>query len=113
MMPHLRNIKELEQPRGQPTEQTKTQQTTKKGRTDGADERRSALTPTVKAAPFAAPRTGPVTTCDRHSLAQSDCGRRRRVSSNYPAAFAPCLWTACRDGRPTQAHIFQFGVKSR
>jgi hypothetical protein len=30
---HLRNIKELSSPRGQPTEQTKTQQTTKKGRT--------------------------------------------------------------------------------
>jgi hypothetical protein len=70
MMPHLRNIKELEQPRGQLTKQTKTQQTTKKGKTDGADERRSALTPTMKAAPFVSPRTGPVTTCDRHSLAQ-------------------------------------------
>ena len=61
MMPHLRNIKELEQPRGQLTKQTKTQQTTKKGRTDGADERRSALTPTMKAAPFPALGTGPVT----------------------------------------------------
>ena len=79
MMPHLRNIKEFEQPRGQLTEQTKTQQTTKKGRTDGADERRSALTPTMKAAPFPALGTGPVTTCDRHSVAQSDCGRRRHA----------------------------------
>ena len=79
MMPHLRNIKELEQPRGQLTKQTKTQQTTKKGRTDGADERRSALTPTMKAAPFTALGNGPVITCDHHSLAQSDCGRRRHA----------------------------------
>ena len=78
MMPHLRNIKELEQPRGQLTEQTKTQQTTKKGRTDGADERRSALTPTMMAAPFVAPRTGPATTCERHSVAQSDCAASRQ-----------------------------------
>ena len=71
MMPHLRNIKELEQPRGQLTKQTKTQQTTKKGRTDGADERRSALTPTMKAAPFPALGTGPVTTCGGKTVAQS------------------------------------------
>ena len=79
MMPHLRNIKELEQPRGQLTEQTKTQQTTKKGRTDGADERRSALTPTMKAAPFPALGTGPVTICGGKTVAQSDCGRRRHA----------------------------------
>ena len=79
MIPHLRTSKELEPPRGQLTKQTKTQQTTKKGRTDGADERRSTLTPTVKAAPFAALGTGPVTICDRHSVAQSDCGRRRHA----------------------------------
>ena len=93
-MPHLRNIKELEQPRGQPTEQTKTQQTTKKGRTDGADERRSALTPTMKAAPFPAPRTGPVTTCGGKTVAQSDCGRRRHAGSETWGAFDTPLSTA-------------------
>ena len=43
MMPHLRNIKELEQPRGQPTEQTKPTQTTRKGWGGGADERQLGL----------------------------------------------------------------------
>ena len=111
-MPHLRNIKEFEQPRGQLTEQTKTQQTTKKGRTDGADERRSALTPTMKAAPFAALGTGPVTICAGKTVAQSDCGWRRRVSSNYPAPCGTSLWASLRDEGLEQAHIFQFRVQS-
>jgi hypothetical protein len=81
MMPHLRNIKELEQPRGQPTEQTKPTQTTRKGWGGGADERRSAATPTVKAAPLVAPRIGPVTTCGGKTVTQSDCGRRRHAGS--------------------------------
>jgi hypothetical protein len=54
MMLHLRNIKELAQPRRQLTERTKPTQTTRKGWGGGADERRSAATPKVKAAPFAA-----------------------------------------------------------
>ena len=52
MVLHLRNIKELSSPRGQPTEQTKTQQTTKKGRTDGADEGAAVLL--LRALPTAA-----------------------------------------------------------
>ena len=112
MVLHLRNIKELEQPRGQLTEQTKTQQTTKKGKTDGADERRSALTPTMKAAPFAALGTGPVTICAGKTVAQSDCGWRRRVSSNYPAPCGTSLWASLRDEGLEQAHIFQFRVQS-
>ena len=79
MMLHLRNIKALEEPRGQPTEPTKPTQTTRKGWGGGADERRSALTPTVKAAPFAALGTGPVTICAGKTVAQSDCGRRRHA----------------------------------
>jgi hypothetical protein len=54
MVLHLRNVKELEQPCGQPTEPTKPTQTTRKGWGGGADERRSAATPKVKAAPFPA-----------------------------------------------------------
>ena len=111
-MPHLRNIKELEQPRGQPTEQTKPTQTTRKGWGGGADERRSAATPTVKAAPLVAPRIGPVTTCGGKTVAQSDCGRRHRVSSNYPAPCGTSLWASLRDEGLEQAHIFQFRVQS-
>ena len=54
MMLHLRNIKELAQLCGQLTERTKPTQTTRKGWGGGADERRSAATPTMKAAPFPA-----------------------------------------------------------
>jgi hypothetical protein len=112
MMPHLRNIKELEQPRGQPTEQTKPTQTTRKGWGGGADERRSAATPKVKAAPLVAPRIGPVTTCGGKTVAQSDCGRRRRVGSNHPAACGTSLWLDPRYWRPSCTHVFQFAVKN-
>ena len=111
-MLHLRNIKELAQLCGQLTERTKPTQTTRKGWGGGADERRSAATPTMKAAPFPALGTGPVTTCDRHSVAQSDCGRRRRVGSNHPAPCGTSLWAPPRDEGLEQAHIFQFRVQS-
>ena len=75
---HTLNVKGLEQPHRQPQRQTTPTQTTRKGWGGGADGRRSAATPTVKAAPFAAPRTGPVTTCERHSVAQSDCAASRQ-----------------------------------
>ena len=75
---HTLNVKGLEQPHRQPTEQNKPRQTTRKGRTGGTDGRRSALTPTMMAAPFAALRTGPATTCERHSVAQSDCAASRQ-----------------------------------
>eukprot|EP01047_Picozoa_sp_COSAG01_P057065 COSAG01_NODE_6552_length_3611_cov_3.623292_3_plen_168_part_00 len=44
--------------------QTTPRQTTRKGRTGGTDGRQFSLTPTVKAAPFAALRTHPVITCE-------------------------------------------------
>ena len=75
---HAPNIKGLEQPHRQPTEQNKPRQTTRKGRTGGTDGRQFGLTPTVKAAPFAALRTHPVATCERHSVAQSGCAASRQ-----------------------------------
>ena len=50
---HALNVKGLEQPHRQPTEQNKPRQATRKGRTGGTDGRQFSLTPTVKAAPFA------------------------------------------------------------
>ena len=84
---HTLNVKGLEQPHRQPQRQTTPTQTTRKGWGGGADGRRSAATPTVKAAPFAAPRTGPVTTCGGKTVAQSDCGRRRHAGSETWGAF--------------------------
>ena len=75
---HTLNVKGLEQPHRQPTEQNKPRQTTRKGRTGGTDGRQFGLTSTMKAAPFAALRTHPVTTCERHSVAQSDCAASRQ-----------------------------------
>jgi|EP01047_Picozoa_sp_COSAG01_P027063 hypothetical protein len=57
MVLHKRNVKELSSPRGQPhrANQAETEyEKTRKGGGDGADERRSAATPKVKAAPFPA-----------------------------------------------------------
>jgi hypothetical protein len=75
---HTLNVKGLEQPHRQPQRQTTPRQTTRKGRTGGTDGRQFSLTPTVKAAPFAALRTHPVITCERHSVAQSDCAASRQ-----------------------------------
>ena len=68
---HTLNVKGLEQPHRQPQRQTTPRQTTRKGRTGGTDGRQFSLTPTVKAAPFAALGTGPVTICAGRTVAQS------------------------------------------
>ena len=75
---HTLNVKGLEQPHRQPQRQTTPTQTTRKGRTGGTDGRQFSLTPTVKAAPFTALQTHPVITCERHSVAQSDCAASRQ-----------------------------------
>ena len=75
---HTLNVKGLEQPHRQPQRQTTPRQTTRKGRTGGTDGRQLGLTSTMNAAPFTALQTHPVITCERHSVAQSDCAASRQ-----------------------------------